>query len=581
MNYIKVMCGNVDNTHLDKPIFVNGWVKKNRKLGSLIFMDLYDISGVVQVVIDENNPHFKTVHSIPKESVVKVEGTLKRRSNVNKELKTGEYEIHLENIQIYSKAKTPPFLIENETDGLEDLRLRYRYLDLRRPLMQQYMLNRSKIINICRNFLLNYNFIEVETPYLSKQTPEGARDYLVPTRSQKFFALPQSPQIYKQLLMVSGFNAYFQFARCFRDEDLRIDRQPEFTQLDMEMSFVSAKDVQTIIENLFAHLFKEFFGIQLKTPFLRMDYNDAIEYYGCDKPDLRYENKIINLTSYFNNTNFKIFKSIVDSNKRIGGLFLEEIISKNEIKGLEKLAKDNGAKGLAYLFIENGTFTSGSIANVIEKEIIEQICKEKNITNGTLFFVADEVETTLKSLGAIRREFLNISKAIKMNEEFSFVWIVNWPLFEYSEEDNRYVAAHHPFTSPSLETIDTFDKDPQNAKGESYDIVLNGYEVGGGSIRIHDFDTQTRMFEFLGLSKQEIDEKFGFMINAFSYGVPPHGGIALGVERLLMLMLKTNSIRDVIAFPKNSSGTDMLFNSPSVVSEESLKELKLKVEKNG
>lgn len=575
MEQVKVMCGEVDGRYLDKKISINGWIKKNRKLGSLIFMDVYDLTGVVQVVVNQNNKYFENVYSTPKESVVKVEGTLRRRSNINKELKTGEFEIDLTFFEVYSIAQTPPFLIENNTDGLEELRLKYRYLDLRRPVNQSYIINRSKIINICRNFLIDNNFIEIETPYLSKQTPEGARDYLVPTRNQRFFALPQSPQIYKQLLMVSGFNRYFQIARCFRDEDLRADRQPEFTQLDIETSFLNSNEIQTIIEKMFQHLFSTFFNIDIQIPFQRMSYFEAMEYYGCDKPDLRFENKIMNLTNYFSKTNFMIFKNIVENKKMIGSLFLEDILSKNQLKNLEKLAKDNKAKGLLYIVINEKKITSGNIVNNIEENIINNIINENNFHTGTLFFVADDKDVVLKSLGAIRREFINISQNIKIKNEFAFVWIVDWPLFEYSDDDKRYVAAHHPFTSPSLDTINDFDKNPSMAKGESYDIVLNGYEIGGGSIRIHNQEVQKRMFNFLGLSEKEIEEKFGFLIKAFSYGVPPHGGIALGIERLLMLMLKTNSIRDVIAFPKNSNGIDLLFDTPSNVSEESLKELKI------
>ena len=575
MEQVKVMCGEVDGRYLDKKISINGWIKKNRKLGSLIFMDVYDLTGVVQVVVNQNNKYFENVYSTPKESVVKVEGTLRRRSNINKELKTGEFEIDLTFFEVYSIAQTPPFLIENNTDGLEELRLKYRYLDLRRPVNQSYIINRSKIINICRNFLIDNNFIEIETPYLSKQTPEGARDYLVPTRNQKFFALPQSPQIYKQLLMVSGFNRYFQIARCFRDEDLRADRQPEFTQLDIETSFLNSNEIQTIIEKMFQHLFSTFFNIDIQIPFQRMSYFEAMEYYGCDKPDLRFENKIMNLTNYFSKTNFMIFKNIVENKKMIGSLFLEDILSKNQLKNLEKLAKDNKAKGLSYIVINEKKITSGNIVNNIEENIINNIINENNFHTGTLFFVADDKDVVLKSLGAIRREFINISQNIKIKNEFAFVWIVDWPLFEYSDDDKRYVAAHHPFTSPSVDAINDFDKNPSMAKGESYDIVLNGYEIGGGSIRIHNQEVQKRMFNFLGLSEKEIEEKFGFLIKAFSYGVPPHGGIALGIERLLMLMLKTNSIRDVIAFPKNSNGIDLLFDTPSNVSEESLKELKI------
>ncbi len=574
-----IYCGNVSEKYLNKEICVKGWIKKNRKLGSLIFIDVYDITGIVQVVVEEKNPYFDECLKTPKESVIAVEGIVRKRSNVNKELKTGQFEIDLKSFQVYSKSKLPPFLIQDETDGLEDLRLKYRYLDLRRPIVRSNIINRSKIINLIRSFFINNDFNEIETPYLSKQTPEGARDYLVPTRSKKFFALPQSPQIYKQLLMIGGMNRYFQIVRCFRDEDLRADRQPEFTQLDVETSFLDAVQIQTIIEELLVYIFKEFLNINLKTPFLRMKYSDAMENYGSDKPDLRFENKIMNLTPYFQNTKFKIFKNIYDSKKRIGGLFLQDLISKNEIKKLEKVANDNKSKGLAYLFIKNKKIESGSIASVIEKEIIEKICNDNNLIEGTLFFIADDSEITLQALGAVRKEFLNVSNKIVIKQDFAFLWVVDWPLFEYSETENRYVSAHHPFTMPQKEWVNNFEKNPKETLAEAYDIVLNGYEIGGGSIRIYDTDLQTRIFKFLGLSEKEINDKFGFIINAFSYGVPPHGGIALGLERLLMIMLKTNNIRDVIAFPKSSSGTDLLFETPSDVSDKSLKELGIKLEK--
>lgn len=575
MNIIK--CNQAKKDLLNQNVVINGWIKKIRKLGSIIFLDLYDITGILQVFIDNKNEYYNEILKTPKESVVQVKGVLKLRSNINKNLDTGEFEVHLKEFFVYSKAKLPPFLIEDETDGLEELRLKYRYLDLRRKKMQQILISRSKILNICRNFLAENSFIEVETPYLSKQTPEGARDYLVPTRSGKFFALPQSPQIYKQLLMVSGLDRYFQFTRCFRDEDLRSDRQPEFTQLDIETSFLKDVEIQTIIEKMFKKLFKTFLNIDLEIPFQRMSYEYAMNNYGSDKPDIRFENKILHLNDYFKNTNFKIFKTVLlDKNNLIGGLFINDSLDKNAIKILEKIVKDNNAKGLAYLTIQNFQPINGTIFNVIEKENIIQICKDFNLENGVLFFVADKKEITLKALGAIRKEFLNLSKKIKLNKEFAFLWIVDWPLFEYSETENRYLAAHHPFTSPSDCSIKDFDTNPESAKGKSYDIVLNGYEIGGGSIRIYDKNIQKRMFEFLGLDENEIQKKFGFIINAFEYGVPPHGGIALGIERLLMIMLKTDTIRDVIAFPKNSSGIDLLFESPTNISNDLLKDLNLK-----
>ncbi|MCF0217645.1 MAG: aspartate--tRNA ligase [Malacoplasma sp.] len=573
----KIYCGKVNETLLEKEITINGWVRKIRKLGSLIFMEVYDLTGFVQVVVEQNNQYFATLSNLPKESVVEVKGVLKIRKSINANEKTGKFEIILSSCKIYSKSELPPFLIQNDTDGLEDLRLKYRFLDLRRPIMQQNLINRSKIINLFRAFLIAHDFIEIETPYLSKPTPEGARDYLVPTRSKKFFALPQSPQIYKQLLMIAGMNKYFQLARCFRDEDLRADRQPEFTQLDIETSFLSESEIQTMVEKMFAYIFNKFFNINLATPFIKMDYQVAIENYGSDKPDVRFDNKIVNVTQYFQNSNFKIFQKTCEQNNRISAIFIKESVSKNNIKNLEKIATDNKAKGLAYLTIENYQAKDGSIINVMEKEIINKICSDFDYQNGTLFFVADKKEISLQAMGAIRKEFLSFSTSIKLNQKFAFLWIVNWPLFEYSEEENRYVSAHHPFTMPSIKSINDFDTNPKEALAQAYDLVLNGYEIGGGSIRIYDADLQNRMFKFLGLSNEEIDKKFGFFINAFKYGVPPHGGIAFGLERVLMIMLNTNNIRDVIAFPKNSKGIDLLFNAPSSTSDDALEELGIKM----
>ena len=574
-----IFCNDISNKHLNKKVSLNGWVKKNRKLGNLIFIDLYDRTGIIQIVVDEKNKFFSECQGITKESVINVVGKVVKRSNPNKDLPTGDFEVLLEELTIFSKSKTPPFLIQEQTDGLEDIRLKYRYLDLRRSNVQKNIILRSNIINSFRSFFVDNGFIEVETPYLSKQTPEGARDYLVPTRNQTFYALPQSPQIYKQLLMVSGMMRYFQVARCFRDEDLRADRQPEFTQLDLEMSFVKQDDIISVMEEAFKFVFKKALNINIKTPFERMDYEHAMNNYGSDKPDLRFDYKIIDFGKYFKNTNFMIFKNILSKNGFIKGLLIDtKELGKNEIKLLEKVALDNGAKGLAWLTLKNKEVTNGSIAKVIEKEIINEITKDFKFNNGTIVFVADSLDTTLKSLGAIRKELPKVAD-VKLDKQFAFAWIVNWPLYEYSEEEKRFVSAHHPFTSPSIETLTNFDTDKKNAKAQAYDIVLNGYEVGGGSIRIYDKEIQERVFKSLGLSDKEINDKFGFLLSAFEYGVPPHGGIALGLDRLVMIMTDSESIRDVIAFPKNSKGIDSMMNTPSDVDKKSLDDLGITIKK--
>ncbi|KFB07218.1 aspartate--tRNA ligase [Malacoplasma iowae] len=576
-NYI--FCNDISNKYLNKIVSINGWVKKNRKLGNLIFIDLYDRSGIVQIVVDEKNKFFSQCQNITKESVINVVGKVVKRSNPNKDLPTGNYEILLEELKVFSKAKTPPFLIQEETDGLEDIRLKYRYLDLRRPNVQKNIILRSKIINSFRSFFVDNDFVEIETPYLSKQTPEGARDYLVPTRNQTFYALPQSPQIYKQLLMASGMMRYFQVARCFRDEDLRADRQPEFTQLDIEMSFVNQDNIIDILENAFKFVFKKALDVDVKIPFQRMDYKYAMENYGSDKPDLRFDYKILDFNKYFNKTSFMIFKNILSNKGFVKGILIDtKELSKSEIKTLEKIALDNGAKGLAWLTIKNKEVSNGSIAKVIEKDIIDEIIKDFKFNNGTIVFVADNFDTSLKSLGAIRKELPKVAD-IKLDKEFAFAWILNWPLYEYSAEEDRFVSAHHPFTSPSIDTLENFDIDKENAKAQAYDIVLNGYEIGGGSIRIYDRKIQERVFKSLGLSTEEINDKFGFLLNAFEYGVPPHGGIALGIDRLVMIMTNSDSIRDVIAFPKNSKGIDTMMNTPSDVDSKSLSELGILLKK--
>lgn len=536
-----------------------GWVQNIRKMGNFNFVDLRDRTGIVQLI-------FKTKIDFTKESVIKVEGILKLRKSPNKEIPTGMYEVEVEDYKILSKSKEIPFEIKDNLNAKEDTRLQYRFLDLRRPKMFQNLLLRHQVIKAVRDWFHNNGFLEIETPILSKSTPEGARDYLVPTRHEgKFFALPQSPQLYKQLLMISGIERYFQVSRAFRDEDMRKDRQPEFTQLDIEMSFITEETLFTLMEQLFSSIMKTV-NIKIKTPFLRMKYNDAIDLYGSDKPDLRYGYQLKDLNEYFKNTSCDLFKNV----ESIKCLIFDQELANSNIKILEEIALKNKTDKLITIKIENQKFKQNSLNNSIEEEL-KQIIKDFKIENATLLITRGKYQSTTQSLGAIRTK-LNELFHLATNE-YWFVWIVDWPMFEF--ENDTISPAHHPFTSPTLDTIQYLDSDLSKVKARSYDLVLNGFELSSGSIRIHDPQLQNKMFQVLNLSKEEIDHKFGFFLNAFSYGVPPHGGIAFGIDRLVMILAQENSIRDVIAFPKNANGIDVLFNSPSNVNDDQLHELGL------
>lgn len=572
-------CGKIDNKLLNQTVTFNGWVKNIRKLGSLIFMDVYDRYGIIQVVVESNNKFFDEIYHTPIQSIVQITGMVSKRKNVNKNLRNGDIEINLINYHLDSIAKTLPISVDDNSNANENIRLKYRYLDLRRPLMQKNLILRSKVLYCIRQFFQDLDFIEIETPNLSKATPEGARDYLVPARNEpnSFYALPQSPQIYKQLLMVSGMLKYFQIARCFRDEDLRADRQPEFTQLDVEMSFINEIHIQTIIENMMKKIFKEILNINLNIPFTRMEYEIAMNKYGSDKPDLRFNLELHEGNNFFINTSFKIFQNILNQKKAIKYIIIDKFISKEDNELLRKYAKDNKAFDLITLEYKNNE-VKGLLKNAIEKNIISNIFNLHNIKEGTIFFIGDTLEIANQALGAIRNQLGTILN-LKDPNKYSFVWITNWPLYEFNEEENRYVAAHHPFTSPTLECVNTFDKDYIHAKARAYDIVLNGYEIGGGSIRINNPKIQQRMFNAIGLTQQEIKEKFGFLIEAFNYGVPIHGGIAIGIDRFMMLLTHTNTIRDTIAFPKDSHNFDRMMQAPANVDEKTLNELHLQIKK--
>ena len=555
-------------------VVLNGWVAKTRNLGGVIFIDLRDRSGIIQLVVKPDNAFYGLASTLHNEYVIKVIGIIVKRESINKNLETGEIEVEVQNLEILNKSLDVPFSLTDDTTALEDTRLKYRYLDLRRNALNKNLILRHKIMMITRNYFDSLGFIEVETPMLCKSTPEGARDYLVPSRVNKgkFYALPQSPQLFKQLLMVGGIEKYFQITKCFRDEDLRADRQPEFTQIDMEMSFADEFEIMDITEKLIAKIFKDVKGIDVKLPLLKMKWDDAMDKYGSDKPDLRFDLPIIDITNIFSNTNIEFLQNVLINTIIVKNKASQ--FSRKDIDNLTDYVKTYKASGLAYLKMEDEL--NGSIAKLLSDEEKNSLVKELNLEyNDILFIVSGKKNIVKTSLGALRLKLGHDLNLINQND-YKLLWVTDFPSFEWSEEENRFMAMHHPFTAPKDEDVDKLLNDKEHCYSKAYDIVINGYEVGGGSIRIHQEDIQEKMFEALELTKEDINEKFGFFVNALKYGTPPHGGLALGLDRLTMILANTDNIRDVIAFPKTANANDLMSECPSDVSDKQLKELGIK-----
>jgi len=574
-------CGEINKSDVGKKLTLFGWVKTIRDLGGLTFIELRDRSGFVQIVFDpeKDKTLHKRVKEIGLEWVLKVVGTVRERpkENINDKIPTGEVEVVAEELEVLNRSEPLPFEIDSKSEINELLRLKYRYLDIRREFMKRNIYIRSKVTNIVRNFLINEGFWEVETPILTKSTPEGARDFLVPSRIYpgKFYALPQSPQLFKQILMISGIDRYFQIAKCFRDEDLRADRQPEFTQIDIEMSFVSEDDIMDVVERMIKKVFEETLNISISIPLRRISYSEAMEKYGSDKPDLRFSLPIIDFTDIFLDSDFKLFKNATKEGGRIKGFVIKDkILPRKELKEVEEKVKDIGLFGVIAYSI------SDKVSSILSKFISDkQRNRFRNYASegDTILLLAGKGDEFLELLGKVRLYLGNLFNLIE-KEKFELLWVTNFPLFEWNEEEKRWDSKHHPFTSPSPETIDLIDKDPGKVYSRAYDFVINGYEIGGGSIRIHDINLQKKIFNLLGYSDEEVENRFEFFLRALRYGAPPHGGIALGLDRLVMLLSGASSLRDVIPFPKTQKAICPLTSAPSEVQEEQLKELKIKIE---
>ena len=573
-------CGELNTSHVGKSVVLNGWVNTIRLHGQIVFIDIRDRYGKTQIVFNSENysGDFETVKKLSMEDVLSLSGNVQNRDkdSVNTEMKTGKIEVLVENITILNAAEPLPFVISDRNSAEEDLRLKYRYLELRTDELHNNMMIRHQTYQSVRNYLADNNFIEIETPVLMKSTPEGARDYLVPSRIHhgKFYALPQSPQIYKQILMISGYDRYFQIVKCFRDEDLRSDRQPEFTQIDIEMSFINEEIIFQEVQSLTSHVFKSVKNIDLPNPFPRLTWKEAMDQYGSDKPDTRFEILLKELKQITDRSDFNAFKS-VDIVKGIvipdGGSFSRKIID-----NYTEFVKKYNAKGLAWMKGEDGKLVGG-ISKFFSDDLQKEIITSTKINNGDIIFIiGDQKQVVLNALGALRVEIAKEMKLID-NNKFHPVWITDFPMFEYDDQSNRFVARHHPFTAPATDKLDELDSDPRSVKSRGYDLTMNGYEIAGGSIRNHRPEFQAKIFELLGMDKNEISSRFGFLIEALKYGTPPHGGIAFGFDRLVMLLAKTNNIRDVIAFPKTTSATSLMDDSPSSVSDDQLKELNISI----
>lgn len=578
-------CAELSEANEGQEVTVMGWVQKQRNKGGIIFVDVRDRSGILQVIFEDGEidaEGFAKAEKLRSEFVVAVNGTVSKRSGaVNENLETGAIELRAKEIRVLSESETPPFPIEADSKTKEELRLKYRFLDLRRPDLQKNLMMRSRVTTLVRQFLAEEGFLEIETPMLTKSTPEGARDYLVPSRVHPgtFYALPQSPQLFKQLLMCSGYDRYFQIARCFRDEDLRADRQPEFTQIDMELSFVDEEDVMDVNERLLQKIFKEVLDVEISLPIQRMTWQEAMDRFGSDKPDLRFGMELCDVSEIVKGCGFGVFTSALENGGSVRGINAkgQGNMPRKKIDAFVKFAKEYGAKGLAYLAVnEDGTYKSSFSKFMEEDEMAQLVSAMKAEAGDLLFFAADVNKVVYDVLGNLRLEMARNLDLLK-KEEYKFVWVTEFPEFEYSEEQGRYVAMHHPFTMPMEEDIPLLKANPEKVRARAYDIVLNGTELGGGSIRIHQNDVQEAMFEALGFTKENANEQFGFLLEAFKYGVPPHAGLAYGLDRLIMLMAKQDSIRDVIAFPKVKDASCLMTDAPNVVDGKQLEELCLEV----